>query len=188
MSLHTVAEQLHTNIYSTRMYMYNFDYSTKKCIHLDARCDLHPHPACIYKNNTTGEMVAEDEEHCNEEYVNKGLVPRTVNMQCNSPIHNMDSPAMKNYKYNFTKLLMDYQPRNWLFQLQVIPKETIVHTLATKCDGHKECWKGLDEVYCDDLDPGVTVLIGTYFKSSVLAAKQHCQFSGKQARLVLLSK
>ena len=110
------------------------------------------------------EIVAEDEEYCNEEYVNKGLVPRTVNMQCISPIHNMDSPAMKNYQYGFT----EFQKRvkdNWLLHLQVIPKGTTIHTLATKCDGHKECWQGKDEVDCDDLDPGVTVLIGTYFNS-----------------------
>ena len=110
------------------------------------------------------ETVAEDEEYCNEEYVNKGLVPRTVNMQCISPIHNMDSPAMKNYQYGFTefqKRASDY----WLLQLQVIPNGTIIHTLATKCDGHKECWKGKDELDCDDLDPGTTVLIGTYLNS-----------------------
>ena len=114
--------------------------------------------------------MAEDEEHCKEEYLNKGLVARTVNMKCISPIHNMDAPAIKNYPYNLTEeekwpKWTTMKSSNWLLQLQVIPKGTITHTLATKCDGHKECWKGLDEVYCDDLDPGVTVLIGTYFNS-----------------------
>ena len=143
--------------------MYNFGHRTKKCIHSEARCDLHPHPACVYKNEE-GEKVAEDEEHCKEEYINKGLVPRTVNMECISPIHNMDSPAMKNHLYNLT----EYEKRdfwNWFTQPQVIPKGTITQTLATKCDGHQECWQGLDEVDCDDLDPGTTVLIGTYFNS-----------------------
>ena len=122
------------------------------------------HVVFLHIDPENEETVAEDEEYCNEEYVNKGLVPRTVNMQCISPIHNMDSPAMKNYQYGFT----EFQKRasyNWLLQLQVIPNGTIIHTLATKCDGHKECWQGKDEVDCDDLDPGTTVLIGTYFNS-----------------------
>ena len=148
--------------------MYNFGHRTKKCIHLDARCDLHPHPACTYLNEK-GETVAEDEENCNEEYVNKGLVPRTINMKCISPLHNIDSPAIRNYLYNPTEEKNKSQwtamkSNNWLLHLQVIPTGTIIHTLATKCDGHKECWKGKDEgIDCDDLDPGVTVLIGTYF-------------------------
>ena len=140
--------------------MYNFDHRTKKCIHPDTRCDLHPHPACTYLNKK-GEKVAEDEENCNEEYINKGLVPRTVNMECISPIHNIDSPAIRNYPKNIP---INQQANNWLLHLQVIPKGTIIHTLATKCDGHKECWKGMDEDDCDDLDPGTTVLIGTFFK------------------------
>ena len=108
------------------------------------------------------ETVAEDEEHCNEEYINKGLVPRTVNMKCISPIHNIDSPAIRNYPKNIKGGMKE---KNWLLHLQVIPKGTITQTLATKCDGHKECWQGKDELYCDDLDPGVTILIGTYFNS-----------------------
>ena len=146
--------------------MYNFDLRTKKCIHPDTRCDLHPHPACTYLNKK-GEKVAEDEENCNEEYINKGLVPRTVNMECVSPIHSIDSPAIRNYPYNLTdeENWNFMRKLNWLLQLQLIPKGTIVHTLATKCDGHKECWQGKDELYCDDLDPGTTVMIGTYFIS-----------------------
>ena len=108
------------------------------------------------------ETVAEDEENCNEEYIIKGLVPRTVNMECISPLHNIDSPAIRNYPKNIPTR---FKRENWLLHLQVIPKETITQTLATKCDGHKECWQGKDEVDCDDLDPGTTVLIGTYFKS-----------------------
>jgi hypothetical protein len=119
--------------------------------------------------------VAEDEENCNEEYINKGLVSRTVNMECISPIHNADSPAIRNYLYNLTEeenlsTWTVKRRNNWLLHLQLIPKGTIIHTLATKCDGHKECWRGLDEVYCDDLDPGTTVLIGTYFHSFYICA------------------
>ena len=114
--------------------------------------------------------MAEDEENCNEEYINKGLVPRTVNMECISPIHNIDSPAVRNWGINLNEeenlsSWSRFRKMNWLLQLQVIPKGTIIHTLATKCDGHKECWQGKDEVDCDDLDPGTTVLIGTYFNS-----------------------
>ena len=148
--------------------MYNFGHRTKKCIHPDARCDLHPHPACTYLNEK-GETKAEDEENCNEDYINKGLVPRTVNMECISPIHNIDSPAIRNYPYNLTenrnkRRWTSMKGSNWLLHLQVIPKGTIIHTLATKCDGREECWQGEDED-CDDLDPGTTVLIGTYFNS-----------------------
>ena len=141
--------------------IYNFGHRTKKCIHPDARCDLHPHPACTYLNEK-GETEAEDEENCNEDYVNKGLVPRTVNMECISPVHNIDSPAIRNYPKNIP---IRWKEKNWLLHLQVIPKGTITQTLATKCDGHKECWQGKDEVDCDDLDPGTTVLIGTCFNS-----------------------
>ena len=127
------------------------------------------HVAFLHIDHEKEETLAEDEEHCNEEYVNKGLVPRTVNMECISPIHNIDSPAIRNYPYNLTenrnkRLWTSMKEDNWLLHLQVIPKGTITHTLATKCDGHKECWQGKDED-CDDFDPGVTVLIGTYLNS-----------------------
>ena len=36
---------------------------TKKCIHFNNRCDSHPHPDCIYKNDH-GLLVSEDEEDC----------------------------------------------------------------------------------------------------------------------------
>ena len=80
-------------------------------------------------------------------------------MECISPIHNIDSPAIRNYPKNIPTWWI-----NWLVHLQVIPNGTTIHTLATKCDGHKECWQGKDED-CDDLDPGTTVLIGTYLNS-----------------------
>ena len=106
--------------------MYNFGHRTKKCIHPDARCDLHPHPACTYLNEK-GETEAEDEENCNEDYVNKGLVSRTVNMKCISPIHNTDSLAIRNYPYNLTEEenkndWISMKKYNWLLHLQVIPQ------------------------------------------------------------------
>ena len=119
------------------------------------------HVVFLHIDHEKEETVAEDEENCNEGYINKGLVPRTVNMECISPIHNIDSPAIRNYPKNIPTYV---KRQNWLIHHQVIPKGTITHTLATKCDGHKECWQGKDED-CDDLDPGTTVLIGTYLNS-----------------------
>ena len=43
------------------------------------RCDLRPHPKCIYKNDK-GEMLAEDEEGCEEEYKIKGLIDPSANV------------------------------------------------------------------------------------------------------------
>ena len=60
---------------------------TGKCIHNTTRCDMHPHPDCLYENED-GEMVAEDEVGCLEEYKKKGLVARSANFKCQSPIHN----------------------------------------------------------------------------------------------------
>ena len=42
------------------------------------RCDLRPHPKCIYENE--GDMIAEDEEGCEEEYKIKGLIPQSANV------------------------------------------------------------------------------------------------------------
>ena len=49
-----------------------------KCIHNNTRCDMHPNPECVYENEH-GELVAEDEEGCLEEYKRKGLVSRSAN-------------------------------------------------------------------------------------------------------------
>ena len=66
--------------------------NTQKCIHIDNRCDLHPHSECIYEKD--GVMVAEDEEGCSDEYNRKGLVAKTANVICFSPDHNTMSPAV----------------------------------------------------------------------------------------------
>ena len=57
----------------------------KKCIHSQSRCDLHPHPACVYNNTETGKMVAEDEEGClnpdyKYSYKAKGLIEPSANL------------------------------------------------------------------------------------------------------------
>ena len=44
------------------------------------RCDLRPHPKCIYKNDK-GDMLAEDEEGCEEEYKKKGLIPQSATVR-----------------------------------------------------------------------------------------------------------
>ena len=65
-------------------------YKTGKCIHANSRCDLRPHPDCIYKNEA-GQMVAEDEEGCFKEYKSKGLVTKSPNFECQSAEHNSDT-------------------------------------------------------------------------------------------------
>ena len=70
-------------------------HKTEKCIHQNTRCDLHPHPACIYENKK-GEMVAEDEENCLSEYKKKGLVGRSASFKCISPFHHKNSQAIRN--------------------------------------------------------------------------------------------
>jgi hypothetical protein len=86
----------------------------QKCIHPKSRCDLHPHPACVYNNTETGknktetgEMVAEDEEGCLQEgkYRDNGLIDASANLECDSPVHNKDSAAIfiNSPVFNWTK-------------------------------------------------------------------------------------
>ena len=96
---------------------------TRKCIHIDSRCDLHPNPECIYEKN--GIMVAEDEEGCLDEYKSKGLVARSANLICQSPFHNSLTPAIFSDIYN----------DGFDHPVTVIPSETIVQILSTRCDG-----------------------------------------------------
>ena len=65
----------------------------RKCIHPNSRCDLHPHPDCIYEKN--GHFVAEDEEDCLDEYKSKGLVTKSANFECTSAVHNSDTIAIQ---------------------------------------------------------------------------------------------
>ena len=41
---------------------------------MKSRCDMHPNPECLYFNNDTGKIVAEDEENCEDIYRIKGTV------------------------------------------------------------------------------------------------------------------
>ena len=84
----------------------------QKCIHSNSRCDLHPHPACVYNNTETGknktetgEMVAEDEEGCLQKYRDNGLIDASANLECDSPVHNNDTAAIviNSTLFNWTK-------------------------------------------------------------------------------------
>ena len=110
-----------------------------KCVHEKSRCDLHPHKDCIY-NNTQGQMVAEDEENCLQEYKEKSLIPQTANFECNSTIHNSNSSAILSTVYNRTT--------GWEFDVTVIGFGTMVRMWGTRCDGNVDCWKSLDEADC----------------------------------------
>ena len=120
----------------------------RKCIHSNSRCDLHPNPECIYENED-GQMVAEDEEGCLEEYKSKGLITKSGNFECQSAIHNSDSPAIKATKVR--KLTncdtTRYCITTWR-NVTVINKGTIVKIMATRCDGIPECFNAIDEENC----------------------------------------
>ena len=66
--------------------------ATQRCIHNSHRCNLHPHPDCIYEKD--GMRVAEDEEGCLTEYKRKGLIQKSANFVCQSRIHNNQSKAI----------------------------------------------------------------------------------------------
>ena len=114
--------------------------NTKKCIHIDSRCDMHPHTECIYEKD--GVMVAEDEEECSDEYKRKGLVAKTADFICSSgsPDHNTVSPDIISNTY-------DWESENYAY-VTVIPRGTIVQILGIRCDGISNCWGGIDEWFC----------------------------------------
>ena len=66
--------------------------ATQRCIHNSHRCNLHPHPDCIYEKD--GVKVAEDEEGCFTEYKRKGLIQNSANFICQSRLHNKESKAV----------------------------------------------------------------------------------------------
>ena len=112
----------------------------KKCVHEKSRCDLHPHKDCIY-NNTQGQIIAEDEEDCLEDYKKKSLIPQTANFPCISPIHNSNSSAILSTVYDRTT----YETK---YNVIVIGSGTMVRMWGTRCDGNIDCWKSIDEADC----------------------------------------
>ena len=131
--------------------------NNKKCIYIDSRCDMHPHPACIYEKD--GVMVAEDEEGCLDEYKRKNLVSKKVNVICSSgsPDHNAMSPAVMATTWDgFNVEFID---------VIVIPKGTTVQIPGIRCDGILNCWDGIDEKYCGGMTFLQTFEIGKQFKN-----------------------
>ena len=68
-------------------------HKTQKCVHSNSRCDLNPHPACVYVNKD-GDLVAEDEESCQEEYIEKNLVPNSAILECIGQVHNRNTSIL----------------------------------------------------------------------------------------------
>ena len=122
-------------------------HQKNKCIHSRNRCNLHPHPECIYMKN--GEMVGEDEEGCREEYKTNGLLAPSDNFPCQSNTHNKESPAVLATFFNWTLYNLD---RNFATSLVpnvlVIMEGVIVKIWSTRCDGISECLGGKDEYGC----------------------------------------
>ena len=112
---------------------------SQKCIHASSRCDLHPHPECIYEKD--GVLVSEDEEDCFEVYKLKRLIKESAAFECPSLDHNKKSPAILSTVYNAT--IYDY-----VYDVTVIPHGVIVMIKGTRCDGTIDCWNGEDEDMC----------------------------------------
>ena len=126
-----------------------------KCIHINSRCDMHPHTECIYEKD--GIMVAEDEEGCIDEYKRKGLVDKTTNIICSTPDHNTMSPAVLANIYVWNERYIHYN-------VTVIPSGTTVQIPGVKCDGIVSCWDGIDEKLFCGFTFFQTIGIGKQFK------------------------
>ena len=119
---------------------------TRKCIHIESRCDLYPNIECIYEKN--GMLVAEDEEGCFDEYKKKGLISNSAIFICQSPFDNTKTPAINS---SVAKWTYHVQGGWWAYQeinVTLIPEGTIVEIPATRCNGVSECWNNEDEEGC----------------------------------------
>jgi hypothetical protein len=135
---------------------------TRKCIHIESRCDLHPSTECIYEKN--GILVAEDEEGCFDIYKKKGLIANSAKFICQSPFHNTEIPAILSnvtyWVYEWYNFKHDgYWYSNDKFNATIIPEGTTVEIWATRCNGVAECWNNEDEEGCG-LGPWETTSIG----------------------------
>jgi hypothetical protein len=124
---------------------------SKKCIHRAGRCDKIPHHECTFKNETTGETIAEDEVGC--DYISRGLTSNSATHPCQSKTHNKNSSAVLSTVYNWT--LYDFQ-----YNQTVIFAGTIVNIKATRCDGVIECLDDSDEEWCGGMKLYETILTG----------------------------
>ena len=131
---------------------YFFCHRNKKCIHQEARCDLHPNPSCIYYDNESEQFRAEDEENCLDEYKRKKIVEKSANFKCHHSIHNESSPAVLATVFNYTL-------RRNIYNKTIIPNGTVVHAYGTRCDGTIQCFDGSDEDGCS-LSATKTIAIG----------------------------
>ena len=59
----------------------------------------------------------------------QGLVAKSANMECISPIHNSKTSAIKTSQ-------------------KIIDEGTIVRIQGTRCDGKVDCWNNVDENDC----------------------------------------
>ena len=136
----------------------------KKCIHSSNRCNLHPHPECIYMNRV-GEMVGEDEEGCLEDYKTNGLVAPSATFPCQSETHNKESPAILATFLNWT---LRNSGSSWddsyVPNVLVIMEGVIVNILSTRCDGISECLDAKDEYGCG-IKRWLTILAGNLYYS-----------------------
>ena len=121
---------------------------SQTCIHIDNRCDLHPHPDCLF------EGVAEDEEDCIDEYKRKNLIQRSANLKCTSAIHNSETPPIKAKVFNWT---ID----DFVDDVTILAAGITVQIMATICDGTRDCFKGVDELFCG-FTKTKTILIGKH--------------------------
>ena len=138
-------------------------HQKNKCIHSRNRCNLHPHPECIYMKN--GEMVGEDEEGCREEYKTNGLLAPSDNFPCQSKTHNKESPAILATFLNWT---LRNSGSSWVEShvpnVLVIMEGVIVNIWSTRCHGVSECLDGKDEHDCG-MKRWLTILAGNLYYS-----------------------
>ena len=118
---------------------------------------------------------SEDQKDCLEVYKQKGLIDKSANMVCDSPIHNRDTAAILSTVFNWTKFFttrkVEIDPeafeKSYENNVIVIEAGTTVQIQAVKCNGISECWKGVDDSDCG-FSTFETMIIGNlcFYKGS----------------------